>query len=280
MPGNSHHTALYSAAGAYMSRWHLVGDGSPVQTTSSYLVPVTRDGFPAMLKVTSDPDELRGNHLMTLWGGQGAAAVMEHDQYALLLERAVSASTLADVVYAGLDDDATRTLCKTAERLHTASLLNQEKMRPLKNWFTALLESSSSRTGWLKNCACQAQNLLNTPQEQIALHGDLHHGNVLDFGPRGWLAIDPKGLYGERTADFAALFLNPDLADPQRPYAISPKRFEQRVRLVSSHAGVEPVRLLRWIQAWSGLSAIWFIEEGNAPDIQQTVAYLASAALS
>ncbi|GBR50302.1 hypothetical protein K6W27_15925 [Acetobacter senegalensis] len=79
MPGTKHHTALASAATVYMSRWHLVADGAPVRTASSYLVPVTRDGSPAMLKVTSDPDELRGNHLMTLWNGQGVAAVMEHD---------------------------------------------------------------------------------------------------------------------------------------------------------------------------------------------------------
>lgn len=32
----------------------------------------------------------------------------------------------------------------------------------------------------------------------VTLHGDLHHGNVLDFGASGWLAIDPKGLKGER----------------------------------------------------------------------------------
>jgi aminoglycoside/hydroxyurea antibiotic resistance kinase len=41
------------------------------------------------------------------------------------------------------------------------------------------------------------------------LHGDLHHGNVLDFGLRGWLAIDPKGLLGERGFDFANIFTNP-----------------------------------------------------------------------
>ncbi|WP_198912620.1 aminoglycoside phosphotransferase family protein [Acetobacter oeni] len=262
-----------------MSRWHLVDDGAPVRTASSYLVPVTRDGFPAMLKVTSDPDELRGNHLMTMWDGQGAAAVMEHDRYALLLERAMSGRTLADLVYAGSDDEATRNLCKTAGLLHSASLLQQEEMRSLKSWFADLLEPSPNSAEWLKDCARQAHRLLSDPQEQLTLHGDLHHGNVLDFGTRGWRAIDPKGLYGERVADFATLFLNPDLADSQRPYAVSPHRFEHRIRLVSSHAGIEPVRLLQWIHAWSGLSAVWFVEEGIAPETQQAVAHLASEAL-
>lgn len=279
MPGIKHHADLSSAATIYMSRWHLVIDGTPVQTASSYLVPVARDGFPAMLKVTSDPDERRGNHLMTRWDGQGAAAVLEHDRDALLLERAVSGRTLADLVYAGLDDEATRNLCKTAELLHSASLLQQEDMRPLRSWFADLLELPSNSAEWLKDCARQAHRLLSDPQEQIALHGDLHHGNVLDFGARGWRAIDPKGLYGERAADFAALFLNPDLADSQRPYAISPQRFGHRIRIVSSHVGVEPVRLRQWIHAWSGLSAVWFIKDGMAPATQWAIAHLASKAL-
>lgn len=101
MAGTKHHTALYSTATVYMARWHLVADGKPVRTASSYLVPVIRDDSPAMLKVTSDPDERRGNHLVMLWDGQGAAAVLKHDQDALLLERAVNGRTLADLVYAG-----------------------------------------------------------------------------------------------------------------------------------------------------------------------------------
>lgn len=44
------------------------------------------------------------------------------------------------------------------------------------------------------------------------LHGDLHHGNVLDFGPLGWLAIDPKGLHGESGFDYANILSNPDRA--------------------------------------------------------------------
>lgn len=279
MLGTRHYTALDSAAAVYMSRWHLVADGAPVRTASSYLMPVTRDGLPAMLKVTSDPDERRGNHFMTLWDGQGVAAVMEHDRGALLLERALSGRTLADLVYAGLDDEATRNLCQTAELLHAASVFEQKEMQSLKSWFADVLELSSDSAKWLQDCSRQARSLLSDPQEQLALHGDLHHGNVPDFGARGWRAIDPKGLYGERTADFAALFLNPDLADSQRPYAISPQRFEQRTRLVSSHAGVDPVRLLRWIHAWSGLSAVWFIEDGIAPETQRAVAHLASEAL-
>jgi streptomycin 6-kinase len=41
------------------------------------------------------------------------------------------------------------------------------------------------------------------------LHGDIHHDNVLDFGARGRLAIDPKGLLGERGFEFAIFLPTP-----------------------------------------------------------------------
>jgi streptomycin 6-kinase len=43
-----------------------------------------------------------------------------------------------------------------------------------------------------------AHALLAAPREITVLHGDIHHDNILHFGERGWLAIDPKGLIGER----------------------------------------------------------------------------------
>ena len=96
-----------------------------------------------------------------------------------------------------------------------------------------------------------------------ALHGDLHHENILDFGERGWLAIDPHGLRGERFFDFANIFTNPDLSDLSQPVGVLPGRLEARLKIVAEMAQVEPGRILRWIVAWTGLSAAWFIGDGD-----------------
>lgn len=108
------------------------------------------------------------------------------------------------------------------------------------------------------------------------LHGDVHHNNILDFGPRGWLAIDPKRVTGERTYDYANLICNPDL-----PSATDPARFNRQVALVAAQAGLEPRRLLQWVLAFAGLSAAWFLEDDDAPaaDKQLQVANLALLAL-
>jgi streptomycin 6-kinase len=121
--------------------------------------------------------------------------------------------------------------------------------------------------------------LLAEPREVGVLHGDLHHGNVLDFGVRGWLAIDPKGLQGERGFDFANIFTNPDLADPTRPVATEPGRFARRLEVVVEAAKLKRERLLRWILAWTGLSAAWFLSGGDSAAIDLRVAELAAAEL-
>jgi Aminoglycoside/hydroxyurea antibiotic resistance kinase len=52
-----------------------------------------------------------------------------------------------------------------------------------------------------RNPSCCGRNcggLAATQRDVAVLHGDMHHENVLKFSSRGWPAIDPKGLVGER----------------------------------------------------------------------------------
>ncbi|MGO4776015.1 aminoglycoside phosphotransferase family protein, partial [Lysobacter sp. 2RAB21] len=84
---------------------------------------------------------------------------------------------------------------------------------------------------------------------------DIHHENVLDAGAeRGWIAIDPKRVIGERGFDFANLF-----TDPDEETALAQGTFERRLALVVEHGRIERRRLLQWIVAFQGLSAAWFI---------------------
>lgn len=102
-----------------------------------------------------------------------------------------------------------------------------------------------------------AEALLADPQEEVVLHGDMHHDNVLDFGARGWLAIDPKRVRGERGFDYANLICNPDL-----PSAGDPERLQRQVEVIAEAAGLDRRRLLQWVLAFAGLSAAWFLEDG------------------
>ncbi len=60
----------------WFDRWHLEADGEPLKTHSSLLLPVRRDGVPAMLKIAHEQEERRGSRLMAWWNGDGAARVL------------------------------------------------------------------------------------------------------------------------------------------------------------------------------------------------------------
>jgi streptomycin 6-kinase len=123
----------------------------------------------------------------------------------------------------------------------------------------------------LAESAAAAERLLVGPRDIVALHGDIHHGNILDFGERGWLAIDPKGLLGERGFDYANLFCNPDQV------AAGPERFDRRLAIVAELARLDRARLLDWILAWAGLSAAFHLEDGEDPGGALAIARLADS---
>ena len=249
---------------------------SPSSAANSFLLPVRRGGVPLMLKVARVQEERDGAALMVWWNGDGAARVVEHDARALLMERAAGTRSLAEMACGGEDDEASRILCAAASRLHAPRSAPPPTLVPLDRWFSALQPAAAAHGGILSHAAAAARELLADPRDVTVLHGDVHHGNVLDFGPRGWLAIDPKGLVGERAFDFANLFRNPDLR-----MAAAPGRLARQVDVVAAAAGLERARLLKWILACAGLSVAWGVEEGahpSAPDL--TIARIAAAELA
>ncbi|KVL48724.1 aminoglycoside phosphotransferase family protein [Burkholderia territorii] len=258
----------------YLRLWDLVPDGGPILTASGGVLPVVWHTRPAMLKVATCDEERRGNALMTWWNGNGAARVWLHDSDAVLLERAQPAPTLTGLSAAGHDDDTIRIACRVVARLHAHRAPEPPEAVPLADWFHALL-SHDAGDDVLRRSAATAHRLLAAPPvDDVVLHGDIHHGNVLHFGDRGWLAIDPKGLRGDRAFDYANLFCN-----PAHDIAVDPARFARRVALVTEAAQLDRRSLLQWILAWAGLSAVWLMEDDLPPETRLQVARLAAAAL-
>ncbi|WP_337262437.1 MULTISPECIES: aminoglycoside phosphotransferase family protein [unclassified Serratia (in: enterobacteria)] len=265
---------MNQAFSPYLQRWQLEPDGDAFTTHSSLLMPVRYQGLPAMLKIAREQEEKFGNLLMCWWQGEGAARVFAWHEDAILLERALGQASLAQMVRSGQDERATEILCQVISQLHAPRTAPFPDLIPLHQWFNALWPAAQAHGGLLRLSATAAAELLTSPREQGVLHGDIHHDNVLDFAERGWLAIDPKRLYGERGFDYANIFCNPNYG-----IATDPDIFHRRVEQICTLARLERSRLLQWILAWAGLSAAWFLEDGEAADIDFRVAELAARAL-
>lgn len=264
----------------YLARWNLVPDGAEITTNCSRLLPVRQGGEPAMLKLSFEEEERMGWVLLDWWNGDGAARVLARDgSDALLIERATGPRSLSDMARNGGDDEATRILCAATLALHKPRGPVPGGLIPLDTWFAALWRLGPAQGGLLGRAERTARELLASPRDVVPLHGDIHHDNILDFEERGWLAIDPKRLIGERGFDYAILFCDPDLADPSRPVATLPGRFEARLEIVLADAGLERRRQLQWILTWTCLSAAWFIEDGEEPPLELVIAEKAAAAL-
>lgn len=102
--------------------------------------------------------------------------------------------------------------------------------------------------------------LISSQAETFLLHGDLHHGNVLSAGRRPWLAIDPKGVVGERAYETAALLHNPvELLREPEPRKILARRMD----LLSERLDLDRERVHRWGLAQAVLAAYWGLEDGG-----------------
>jgi streptomycin 6-kinase len=258
--------------GVHLARWDLVPDGEPIETPSSLLLAVRHNGVPAMLKIAREEEERRGGALMAWWDGDGAAKVLARHGEALLLERATGPRSLAAMVTDGQDEEASRILCDVAARLHAPRPEPPPDLVPLTRWFEALAPAARTQGGLLAQADSVARALLADPRDVVMLHGDIHHGNVLDGGERGWLAIDPKGLLGERTFDFVNILRNPDAT-----VALAPGRFDRQVEVLAAAASLERRRLLDWTLAFAGLSAAWHLADGTPADLDFAIAALAAA---
>jgi streptomycin 6-kinase len=249
----------------WLTRWSLEPAGEPIRTPGSHLLPVLQHGKPAMLKLPEGEHERRGYLPLDYWNGDGAARLLARSEHgeAMLIERATGSRSLAALARSGAagDDEATVVLCDAIAALQKPRGPVPAGLIPLEVWFKDLFPMAQQHGGILARAAAAATESLPAQREIVPLHADLHHDNVLDFETRGWLAIDPKSVIGDRAFEYTILFCDPDLADPEPPVAILPGRFERRLEIVLAKSGLERKRLLKWILAWCGLSAAWFLED-------------------
>ena len=218
----------------YIHLWNLSLDGELLITHTSQLLPVHYKNTLAMLKIAMTSEEKAGGQLMVWWDGEGAARILAHESDVLLMERAIGEKSLTNMARNYQDDEASRIICTVVAKLHA----NKKKplppsLVPLSHWFSALEVAATQQSGIFIQAAEVARELLKTPQEEVILHGDIHHENILDFGDRGWLAIDPKGLFGERYYDYANIFCNPNME-----VAATPGRLEHQATLVAELASL------------------------------------------
>jgi streptomycin 6-kinase len=239
-------------------RWGLVNDGAfPLSRRS--VEPVRRaDGGAAVLRLAPAGDlELAAAEW---FGGRGAPRVLEidHELGAVLLER-VRPGTMLDAEPEEAVVPAAASVMRALWRAPDAGC----PFPTVRDWGAALEPGSRAAGLYVELCDSSA--------DAVVLHGDLHHFNVLRSGD-GWVAIDPKGVVGEREYEVGALLRNPwsALLDEPRPGRI----LERRSTQLAEALGFDLERVRAWAYVQAVLAAAWCVEDGWDPAFPLAVADL------
>ena len=266
--------ALPDLLASLAARWSLaIGPHYPA-IRYNYVAPATRtDGRPCVLKVSRHGES--GNEIaaLQLWAGDGACRLLEADPAigALLVEQLQPGTMLATVAEAD-DDAATAIAAELLQRLWRPAPANHG-LRSLESWCGAFERNRDALTrgtgGFPSALFLRAdalrRDLLASTGTQTVLHGDLHHFNILRAERAEWLAIDPKGLVGDRCFDICQFLRNPY---PDTPgVAVNRRRLDR----FCADLGLDRERVKAWCFVHAVLDACWDFEDARS--WVRTVAY-------
>jgi streptomycin 6-kinase len=227
---------------AYPSRWgHVVAAELP-------------DGTRCVLKRSADP--AREVAALRLLGPACVQLVAERDD-GLLLERVEPGTPLE----AGPDHADVRAVAAVLPRLWAPVPAGCD-LPDLDQECGALADPAATRplpAELVRAARERLAALLETAPPALVLHGDLHHGNLLDGGDRGLVAIDPHGVVGDPAYDVGPLLINP-LGRPDVP-----DRAVTRAGTLSRLLALPYDRVVGWGLVRAVLSAAWTVQDGGVP---------------
>lgn len=264
----------FTALAYHLDLWRLQPDGIPFDTPQSWLLPVRHLSQPALLKICkASSDERHTAALLDFYAGDGAVRMILAKGPAVLMERACGVRSAWALATEGCDDEAADILGGVVKRLHAP---RQGKpptgLITLQDWFSVLFRRRGQSMLFAK-AADTADELLASPTDQGVLHGDLHHNNVVHDTTRGWLAIDPKGLWGERAYDVANLLRNPQ----HHPHIVCDSdRMWRHANHYAARLDLDVRRILRFAFAHAALSAAWCMDDGLSPEFSLRTAETAA----
>lgn len=258
-------------------RWSLTVEPQFPKTPGSpgnFVAPAVQpDGTRCVLKVSPHIGETRTEiAALALWNGQGAARLLaaEPDLGGLLLERVEPGSMLVE--FSGADDDeATRVAAAVLSTLWRPTT-EACGLRPLDSWLGAFDRNrtvlSAGAVGFpgllFQRADALRSELLASSTNDVVLHGDFHHFNILRSERADWLAIDPKGLVGDRCFDVCQFLVNPD----RMPVGVNRRRLD----ILCAELGLDRQRTVDWCLVHAVLDACWSFEDGEDPALRAAYA--------
>ena len=260
--------SLPGLATSVLEEWELTRDGIAQHGYVGLVLPVTtRDGTPAVLKISFPDEETEHEHLaLQHWRGRGAVRLLRADprRRALLLER-LHYQQLTDV----WDLEACEIVAGLYAELHVAAppqlRLLSDACRRWELRLAALPRSSPVPHRLVDQARALARDLADDPETDGRLvHTDLHYLNVLAADREPWLAIDPKPMSGDPHVEPAPMLWNrwDDVVATGRVRDAVRRRFHTLV----DTAGLDEDRARAWVVLREVVNAVESLDEPEADE--------------
>lgn len=192
------------------------------------------------------------------FNGVGSVKLLDAEAGAgiMLLERLIPGTLLEEI------PDETQRVISSVELIQKLHRPCQETalFPSLADWFQGfqrLFQYFQGGTGpfpkqLIERADAISQELLTSMGSTVLLHGDLHYGNILLSDKCGWLAIDPKGVIGEREYE---------IPFPRLKGEINGRLIKRRLDQFIEISGFDKSRVLGWVFCKAVLAAWWSFED-------------------
>lgn len=227
-----------------------------------YVAAGSQHGKPIILKLGLDVDALtREAHALQLLSSSISPRVIAADPGMIIMQRATPGTTLTSF-FPDNDSEATEIFCHCLRRIHATTISQPHNFLKLDTALNLLDKELDIPESILGHARALKNKLLNTSQQTVLLHGDLHHDNILKNNDE-WLVIDPKGFIGDPGFDLCTYIYNPipQLLQQSDPSSIINNRIHRCAQLLDLSAQY----IRDWLIVKTVLSWAWCLEDNSDP---------------
>ena len=158
--------------------------------------------------------------------------------------------------------------CELFEKLH---IKPQDKAiyPTYMDWVSRITEYIKNRNDYKDLCAkmIHAEEIFrliwSEYNNEMLLHGDFHHDNILLGENNQYRIIDPKGVVGDKVFDIARFILNEfgDVSDSAY------EKIDYIIRTVAKRLNINESVIRRLLYAEACMAHCWCVEDGIEPDM-------------
>lgn len=236
----------------------------PFDLSFNFVAPAIRkDGTEVVIKLVIPGDEFVAEvAALKLFNGNGIVKIIDVDivKGILILERLIPGQTLASLEN---EEEAAHIASQVMKKLWIPAPSNSSSIPTIRHMEEKLMNIYKRNTEGLgpitKEILQEAVDTYRSmnamPDKPFLLHGDLHHYNILMAVREPWLAIDPKGLIGDREYDVIQYLLN------KLPNGDSTHVIEKRIDIFVKELNLDKKRILSRGFAHSVLATCWTVQE-------------------